>query len=262
MWLTPDQIRGKFHLRDDQEWALQGGQSITNLQEHGRALKSSTRFFRSVAHGNGALMRYAIVLVAIKQLTWPDVVSHVDIVMQLAEQERLKGRPPYLAFVYEEIVRSNFARRAEKRDPDLKISQETQRVDKDILDIARHRLADVLKDAGMEGSSEGGMLNAKVSMTAEALIIKQAAVSDAARKQAEMVSKQLVETQQLILDKGRAAASDGKGDGRKGTPTGLTPSKRQLKAQAWLAKGQARKRAQADRKEDRDGKGWWHECRN
>ena len=42
MWRTPDQIGGKFHLRDDQEWALRGGQTIPNLQELGRALKSAT----------------------------------------------------------------------------------------------------------------------------------------------------------------------------------------------------------------------------
>ena len=262
MWLTPDQIGGKFHLRDDQEWALHGGQTITNLQELGRALKSataSTRFFRSVSQWNGAFKRYAVVAVAAKQLSWPDVLSHADIVMQLAEQERLKGRPPYLAFVYEEIVRKSFARRAEKRDPDLKISQEIQRVDKDILDIARHRLTDVLKDAGMDGHSEASVSSAKMSMTTEALLNKHTAATEAARRQTEQVPKQLLETQQMILDKGRAAAADGKGDGRKGNPANLTPSKRQLKTQAWIEKGQARRRAQAERKDGKTGP--WHDRR-
>ena len=135
-----------------------------SLQELGRALKvctASTRFFRFVSQWNGAFMPYAIVAVAAKQLSWPDVLSRADIVMQLAEQECLKGRPPYLAFVYEEIVRKSFARRDEKRDADLKISQEIQRVDKDILGTARHRLTDVLKDTAMDGYSEASVSCAK-----------------------------------------------------------------------------------------------------
>ena len=70
--------------------------------------------------------------------SWADVVAHVDVVAQLSEQQRLKGRPPFLAFVYEELMRKNWARRAEKGDPELNISQAAQRIVKDILDIARH----------------------------------------------------------------------------------------------------------------------------
>ena len=94
-------------------------------------------------------------------------------------------------------------------------------------------------------------------MTTEALLNKQTAATEAARRQTEQVSKQLLETQQMILDKGRAAAADGKGDGRKGNPTNLTPSKRQLKTQAWIEEGQARRRAQAEREDGKNGP--WHD---
>ena len=157
MWLTADQIGGKFHLRDDKEWSLQGGQAVSSLQDLSRTLNSataSTRFFRSVPQWIGAFLRYAVVAVATQQLAWVDVLAHVDVVMQLAEQERLKGRPPFLAFVYEKLMRRNWARRAEKGDPDLNISQEVQKIDKDVLDIARHRLTEVLKEAGLDGHDD------------------------------------------------------------------------------------------------------------
>ena len=121
MWLTADQIGGKFHLHDDKEWPLQGGQATSSLQDLSRALKSataSTGFFRSVPQWMVAFL----VAVATQQLAWVDVLAHVDVVMQLAEQERLKGRPPFLALVYEELMRRNWARRAEKGDPDLNIN--------------------------------------------------------------------------------------------------------------------------------------------
>ena len=57
-------------------------------------------------------MRYAAVAISTKQLSWPDVLSHIDVVTQLAEQERQKGNPPFLAFVYEELMRKNWSPRS------------------------------------------------------------------------------------------------------------------------------------------------------
>ena len=64
----------------------------------------------------------------------------------------MKGNRPFLPFLYEELLRKSCARRAEKGDPALDIAAEAQRVDKDLVDIARHRLSEVLKEAGLQGS--------------------------------------------------------------------------------------------------------------
>eukprot|EP00438_Fugacium_kawagutii_P029513 Skav222739 [mRNA] locus=scaffold2390:473992:475065:+ [translate_table: standard] len=152
MWLTPDVIGGKFQLHDEGEWPLRGHIPISSLQDLGKALKSATaspRFFRTVSQWNGAFLRYAIVAVATGQLSWPAVLAHVDNVLQLAEQERMKGNRPFLAFLYEELLRKNWARRAEKGDPSLDIPCESQKIDKDLLDIAKHRMAEVMKEAGL-----------------------------------------------------------------------------------------------------------------
>ena len=260
MWLTPDQIGGKFFLRDDKEWSLHGGQAIANLQDLSRALKSATsssRFFRSLGQWLGAFMRYAAVAVATQQLSWSDVLSHIDVVTHLAEQERQKGHPPFLAFVYEELMRKNWSRRAEKSDPDLNISQEIQRVDKDVLDIARHRLGEVLKEAGMDGSIEHAPSASRTTEAPKSLpanidnaLIRQSAATEAARKQAEQVSKQLLETQKMILEKGLAVGYGGKGEQkgkRPGSPNQL--SNRQMKTQKWHEKGQARREEQSRRKD-------------
>ena len=158
-------------------------------------------------------------------------------------------------------MRKNWSRRAEKSDPDLKISLEIQKVDKDVLDIARHRLSEVLKEAGMDGSGETAPTRPKSLEMAKSMpasidnaLIRQSAATEAARKQAEQVSKQLLETQKMILEKGLAASSSGgKGD-QKGKRFGDTgqPSNRQRKTQKWFEKGQARREEQAKRKEWND----------
>ena len=138
LWLPADS--GKFTLRDDDESRLAGHHAIGSLSDLSKALKGATaspRFFRNVQQWVAAFVRYATTAVATGQMTWPVVFGHLDVVLQ----EKIKGRAAYLAFLYDDLVRRQWARRAEKRDPSLDILAESQKVDKDMLELARQRVS-------------------------------------------------------------------------------------------------------------------------
>lgn len=87
--------------------------------------------------------------------------AHQDVILQLAEQERLKSKPPYAAFLYDEMARRQWARRAEKRDPTCDLKSESHKIDKDLLEVVQQRLASVLQQAGIESRARqagGGVL--------------------------------------------------------------------------------------------------------
>lgn len=64
---------------------------------------------------DGALLAVAAVSVDHWQIA--QALARQDVILQLAEEERLKSKPPYAAFLYDEMARRQWARRAEKRDP-------------------------------------------------------------------------------------------------------------------------------------------------
>lgn len=230
MWLTPDMIGGKFQIHDDGEWPLQGQVPIASLQDLGNAFKSATaspRFFRT----EWCLSQVCRSSSGASQLSWPSVLAHMDIVLQLAEQERLKSNRPFLAFLYEELLRKSWARRAEKSDPALDIAAEAQKVDKDLLSAQDQptspKMADLLPGA-------------------DSVISHQLAAAEAAQKQADRATKQLMETQQQLLSQSQALTTKGPGKGQ-----GQQFSNRQLKIQKWFPKNAEWREEQQKRKEAR-----------
>ena len=95
LWLPADSVGGKFTLRDDDESRLAGHHAIGSLSDLSKALKGATaspRFFRNVQQRVAAFVRYATTAVATGQMTWPVVLGHWDVVLQICEQEKIKGR--------------------------------------------------------------------------------------------------------------------------------------------------------------------------
>ena len=112
----------------------------------------------------------------------------MDIALQLTEQGRMKGNRPFLAFLYEELLRKSWARRAEKGDPALDIAAEAQRVDKDLVDIARHCLSEVLKESGLSAGQRDHHGFGLTKTSPGEMVSRQLAAAEAAQKQAERVS--------------------------------------------------------------------------
>eukprot|EP00438_Fugacium_kawagutii_P030829 Skav224363 [mRNA] locus=scaffold5095:66265:73933:+ [translate_table: standard] len=95
LWLPADSVGGKFTLRDEEESKLAGHQTIGSLSDLSKALKGATatpRFFRNVQQWVAAFLRYATTAIATEQMTWPIALAHMDVVLQICEQEKVKGQ--------------------------------------------------------------------------------------------------------------------------------------------------------------------------
>ncbi|CAE8612287.1 unnamed protein product [Polarella glacialis] len=191
-WVPIDSVGGRIPLKGEDDVQLTGNQNVATLNALTKALRSATdntRFFRPVPQWMNAFLRYAAVAVCFGHLPWPQIISHVDVIMQLAEVERTKGRPAYAAFVYDDLVRKNFARHAEKKDSNLDIGKEIQTVNKELLEQVQQLLESVLTAAGMNNNSSSSGSQANVADAADSAASKQLAAADVFQKKAQIMGK-------------------------------------------------------------------------
>ena len=156
LWLAPETAGGKV---EDEFAALDTGGSIDSLAKLGQALKGATdakRFFPSIHQWAAAFLRYAPFAVATEQLDWPMVLTHLNSIFRLVEEERCEGRGPQLAILYDELLRRQLERRAQKGDPTLDMHAMMADPDKSILAAAKQRLESVLKAAHRGRSAPSG----------------------------------------------------------------------------------------------------------
>lgn len=222
LWLPADAVGGKS-ITASCDWNLDASASSATLGALGSALKAATstpKFFRSLAQWNAVFMRYAVVAVGLKQITWAAVVAHVDVVMRIAEEARLPGGCQFLAILYDDLLRRSLSDRASKKDPELKLESEFTKVNQEVLLLAKSRLDQVLNAAGMnEVVSQLASSSAHLALTAstESVLAKQAAAAEALTRKAENAVKHMAK-QQDQLDNRRAAVESNripfKGDGK------------------------------------------------
>eukprot|EP00971_Amphidinium_carterae_P266519 5287173-Amphidinium_carterae.1 len=72
--------------------------------------------------------------VAMGQLTRAASEGHLHTILKLVEDERHTSGSFFLAILYDDIVRRNFARRAQHHDGDLNIASEVMQIDKAVLE--------------------------------------------------------------------------------------------------------------------------------
>ena len=140
----------------------------------------------------------------------------------------------------------------------MDIARESQRVDKELLDVVCQRCANVLEEAGMgsnPGSASGvGNTHAMANVVGpgEAAAQKILAAADQASKQATMAAQGLVKAQQDILWKSQQMGSHGggsqpkgKGKGKKGKTADNDHESRKIrKGREWQEKTDERKKWQ------------------
>ena len=125
LWLPQDTIGGKHMMGSD--WAFLDPTTTTGtLQQLGAALKavsSSPRFFRSFPQWLAAFFKYAVVAVGTKQLTWPQVLSYVNVVCELQEKQRAESGNPFLAMLYDDVLRKQISHMGRTEGPDARYQQ-------------------------------------------------------------------------------------------------------------------------------------------
>jgi len=150
IWLYPEAVGGKSN--DTGEHDVDAGAEVQTLAKLGQALRGATAgrlFFRSVQQWSGAYWRYALAAIAAEQITMVQAVIHCDMIMQLAELEKMEKRPPYLAFLYDELLRKQIEKRVQKRDPNINLTDIFSTLDKQLVAVAKQRLSSALKLAGI-----------------------------------------------------------------------------------------------------------------
>jgi len=225
LWVPAESIGGRAAVSSDCE-VLAGTSGTATLSQLGAALRGATaapRFFRSMAQWCGAWMRFGTAAVAAGQWTLPQVIAHLDTVMQLSEQEKASGGTMFTALVYDELVRRSWEQRAFRRDSTLRIGEAVLEVNGPILAAARARLASTLSAAGVaETSPQSQAISASAGASElESTLAKQQAAMDAIARRAEQATKALQKGQQWQGDRQQGPKGKAKGSKNNG---GKNPS--------------------------------------
>ena len=241
MWSAPEATGGTASWGGEADWGLDPNASSATLGQLGQALKKATaqpRFFRSLAQWTAAFLRYAVAAVAMGHLKWPMVIAHIDVVCRISEECRSSGRSPFLAILYDDLLRRSVATRVQRKDPSIKLSTVFLTDVKPVREAAELRLAQTLQAAGLasqwnrtEPQGASGS-----SVAAEGALTKQASAAEALQRRAESASRALAAQQEELNRRQaamKAANSGGKGGGKAGQNENSRKEKRDHRQQEY-----------------------------
>jgi hypothetical protein len=115
VWLHPEAVGGRI-TEDDAE--LDGMMQVNSLAKLGAALRSATegtRFFRTLAQWSASYWRWVPMAVALGHLSWVQALAHNDTICAIVEEEKEEGKGPYLAFLYDDMLRRQLEKRFQKK---------------------------------------------------------------------------------------------------------------------------------------------------
>ena len=213
VWMPADTIGGRVSGTSNWQGAECAAGTIQALE---RALKSAThtpKFFRSLAQWTAVYSRYMVTAVASEQLTWAIASAHMDVIMRISEEARASGNSQYLAILYDDLLRRDWANRAMKKDPALNISAESMVINREIFEIAKTRLSQVLEGAGVgagQGNLSGPGNNLAYVASTESMLAKQQAAAEAVAKRAEAATRQLAKQQEQLEQRRVSLESNGR----------------------------------------------------
>ena len=235
-FLPPEAIGGKTFVPGQDECLGNYMGNITQFSAALKALTSAPRCFRNITQWSLAFSRYAIAAVAVGQVNWTWVITHMQMVLRIASEET-----PLIAILYDEISRKQWARRAAKGDATLVILTETSVKSLPTLELARSKVKLVTKVAGLRDTPDN-VSNAPSShmQDAQSALTKQIAAAQQAQRQAESAMNNLQRQRQNNAGANQRGNSNTKA-GRKGGGKGGAPKQGQ-KRQGGNQWGQAVKK--------------------
>ena len=252
VWMHPEHVGGKLDSAQADMTDLRlPARDLAALGEVLQGTAEDFRFFRTVAQWSACYWRYVSAAVALEQLTWPQAAMHSDIIMQLAEKERCEGRGPYLAFLYDELLRRQIETSARKQDPDLVLDEVFSCIDRRLLSVAEARLPSVLEKAKISGPTPRpppGSPSSASAADAET-VAGTAPKSRAAKRLPDQRDQQhRAEASDPRSPKGGKGESKGsKSSGSKGSKG---KSRREQKKDAWFEKTRERIAAKRQRTDE------------
>ena len=231
IWM-PAQTVGRSPDSDEEA----GGRDtpVHSLQGLGTAIKramGSPRAFRTMSQWTAVWVRYSMLAVSTRQMSWGSTHAHLATICRLAEDSRLRGGTPLVAVIYDMMVRQAWAKRSKQRDPTLNITLECARVDENLLDAARHRL-DGGRRTGSAASSSDGLVDT------ESAAARAASAAGALQRKVESAGRALQAQQDSLAKREQAMGAGGwqgqkqptGGKGGKGGKGGARPRSRSPKA--------------------------------
>jgi len=220
LWIAPESVGG----RPDEDEVRIEDEHVGSLAKLGQAIKEATeakRYFTSVAQWSAAYWKWAPFTAAFGHFTWSQALLHFNSVMRLVEEEKIEGRGPSLAFLFDDMLRRQIEKRAEKADPTLRLDSLLAEADRSTVAAARQRLNGLLKPTPLGSGSSGSQDLARASATS---------MKEDAKRAARALNAQQDE---------RAAATgafQGKGGGKRSLPWESQPkqlSGNKLKKHQW-----------------------------
>ena len=217
LWLPQDAIGGKSIFGS--EWGQSDG-SASTLAELGRALQAATtqhKVFRSYPQWMGAFLKYAAAAMGMKQLTISQVLSYLNVIAKIYEEEKNSNGCCLVAILYGDVFRKTVSRRAEAKDPELDMDDAFAKTDISILEACKARVESVAR-ATPGASRAAGQREDQSSghhVSAESHLAKQTAAAEAAAKKVETATRALDAAQKRIEE------SEGSSGSRKDAKRGL-----------------------------------------
>ena len=221
VWLPADAVGGKSVPISEELWDTSRNSSLAQLGAALRAVTQSPRCFRSVAQWSACFWKYAPVAVAVRQLTWPMVLTHHATIMRLSEEMRLTEGESIVAILYDQLRRQQWAKRAAQRDLRLNLEEEVGKVDEQTFLAARTRLeliakkgtSERVKPAGASSGSDGSGGYTAQALAAESALAKSVSAAQTITRRAEQAAKAMADHQQELNKRGKAMQSGKQNEG-------------------------------------------------
>jgi len=189
-WIPPEAVGGKLPVPCET-----AEESTGTLAQVATALKAATtapRFFRTYQQWLGSWNRYGVAAISTKHMCVVSVLGHAQTIARISEERRgVEHHHVALSVQYDELRRRNWEARAARGDPDLNIRTESWSIDREILDLAKARLEQVVVNAGLRHRKEKAGQGQATQVTSESALAKQATSIEAATKKAEATMNRL-----------------------------------------------------------------------
>ena len=160
VWMPAEAVGGRVSLLTELEDISASGPSSQLSLLLSKALKQlgmGSRSFSTIDQWDSFFQRYVIAEVAIQHSTYAQILAHHAAVLCIVELAVTPIYGIYLAILYNELARKQWAARAARSDPTLDLLKEATNPAADLVVAAQTRLSIVLQGAGLSADASAAV---------------------------------------------------------------------------------------------------------